>query len=217
MEPQDDSSVASPLYDGKEERKVALPSSGVFAEAVLGEAEAAEEIDNSRFWRWNDHPIPILPPKIADLTSRDRSKTINLSPRDFAAALAALRSTSLSDTSYIDKVLGNVVKGDAFRDMGGLAQAVTLAEKTAAISGEGAKQAGENAVKLQSKMLDTFEKVLNGPAGQAAMAEFMLPGSGAFVLKNSAQNAPKTDGVVTPTPPSPGDKTKIPADASEFK
>src|SRR3546814_6162797 len=34
--------------------KVALPSGGLFAEAVLGQANAAEKIDLTRFWNWKD-------------------------------------------------------------------------------------------------------------------------------------------------------------------
>ena len=168
---------------GEASTTVGLPTSGVFAEAVLGQGLAAEQID-ARFgkWRDKDNMIPILPPKIAELTSRDRHREMDLKAQDFASSLAELRAEKLSDASYIDKVLGQVSKGDMFRDMGGLAQAVTLADKLAALSAEGATKAGDRAVELQKKMLDTFEKVLDSEAGKAAVAEFMLPGSGAALL-----------------------------------
>lgn len=164
-------------------RIVGLPTSGVFSEAVLGQGLAAEQMDD-RFGKWGDkeNMIPILPPKIADLQSRDRAKGMDLKGQDFAASLAQLRAEKLSDLSYIDKVLGQVGKGDMFRDMGGLAQAVTLAEKLAGLSAEGATKAGDRAVQLQSKVLDTFEKVIESDVGQAAVAEFMLPGAGPALL-----------------------------------
>jgi hypothetical protein len=172
---------------------VALPTSGVFAEAVLGRGEAAEVKDEFHYGQWNEDLIPILPPKIAKVTSRDRAKGMNLKGKDFASSLAALRAESLENISNIDKVLGEVGKGDMFRDMGGLAQAVSLADKVAAISGEGATKAGERTVKLHEKMLDTFVEVLNSDVGKAAVSEFMLPGSGALLLQNSGTKKGASD------------------------
>lgn len=79
-------------------------------------------------------------------------------------------------------MLSQVGKGDMFRDMGGLAQAVSLADKLAALRAEGATKAGERATELQAKVLDTFKEVIASEVGKAAVAEFMLPGSGATVL-----------------------------------
>ena len=72
------------LKSAPEEQKpitVALPTAVVFAEAVLGRGEAAETIDETKFWRWDASPIPILPPKIAEIASRDRTKGLDLPPR----------------------------------------------------------------------------------------------------------------------------------------
>ena len=88
-----------------------------------------------------DNQPPILPPGIADLTPRDRAKERRFQSAGFrtvsrpnSAPKDSLRSP------YIDRVLGQVGKGDMFRNMGGLAEAVGLAEKLSAISGEGAEQ-----------------------------------------------------------------------------
>src|SRR5262249_27965662 len=37
--------------------RVSLPTRGVFAEAVMGDCNACEEIDDTRFWRWDEVPI----------------------------------------------------------------------------------------------------------------------------------------------------------------
>lgn len=171
------------IHGSDQTRVVGLPTSGVFSEAVLGQGLAAEQIDE-RFGKWGDEAnrIPILPPKIADLQSRDRAKGMDLKGSDFASSLAQLRSEKLAEISYIDKALGQVGKGDMFRDMGGLAQAVSLADKLASLSAEGATKAGDRAVQLQSKVLDTFEKVIESDVGQAAVAEFILPGAGPTLL-----------------------------------
>jgi hypothetical protein len=37
-----------------------------FAEAVLGRFNSAEKLDITRFWNWQDSPIPIQPSDSAD-------------------------------------------------------------------------------------------------------------------------------------------------------
>ncbi|MEV1178669.1 hypothetical protein, partial [Nonomuraea sp. NPDC049784] len=44
---------------------VPLPTGGVFTEAVLGEFNSAEKLDVTRFWKWQESPIPNLAPEIA--------------------------------------------------------------------------------------------------------------------------------------------------------
>ena len=44
---------------------VPLSSGGIFAEAVLGRFNCAERLDLSRFFNWQDSPIPIQPTDIA--------------------------------------------------------------------------------------------------------------------------------------------------------
>jgi hypothetical protein len=44
--------------DSSVAERVGLPTSGVFAEAVLGRGEAAEEIDENRFGKWVDNQPP---------------------------------------------------------------------------------------------------------------------------------------------------------------
>ncbi|MEL7004155.1 MAG: hypothetical protein AAFN93_15655, partial [Bacteroidota bacterium] len=43
---------------------VYLPTSGIFAEAILGQSNASEYIDLRRFWNWQDSPIPHQAPQI---------------------------------------------------------------------------------------------------------------------------------------------------------
>ncbi len=49
------------------ERLITLPTRGVFAEAKLSHCNASEEIDNTRFWKWDEHPIPHMAPEIAPI------------------------------------------------------------------------------------------------------------------------------------------------------
>ena len=49
----------------RDERIVPIQTGGVFAEAVLDRANAAEKLDITRFWNWQDSPIPLSPTDIA--------------------------------------------------------------------------------------------------------------------------------------------------------
>ena len=162
---------------------VGLPTSGIFAEAVLGQGLAAEQVD-ARFGKWKDkdNQIPILPPKIAALQSRDRHHDMDFTAQDFSSSLAQLRAEKLEDISHIDQVLTAVGKSDLFRNMGGLEQALNLATKLGELSAAGAKEAADKATEIQEKILDTFKEVLDSDVGKAAVAEFMAPGSGAAML-----------------------------------
>jgi len=184
---------------GEHEVHVALPTSGIFAEAVLGQGLAAEKID-PRFAKWGDKEstIPILPPHIADLAWHDRSKGMDFKTQDFAGSLAQLRAEKLADISHIDKIIEESGKGDIFRNMGGLEKAVELAGKLGELSEKGASEAGQRAVDLQKKVLDVFEKVIDSDAGQSALADAIAPGSGAALkgLKDAKgkATAPGKDG-----------------------
>ena len=174
------------------EKIVGLPTSGVFAEAVLGKGLAAEDLDEKRFGKWSDkdNMIPILPPKIADLTSRDRHHDIDLEAKDFAANLATLRAAALADVSHIDKAIAAAVKGDSFRDMGGLKEAVSLATELGKLSAAGAKDAAEQATKIQLKLLETFKEVISSEAGQASLKK-MMGGNGDKTAGKPAEKAAK--------------------------
>jgi hypothetical protein len=48
--------------------RISVPTRGVYAEAIMGNCEACEQIDDSRYWRWTDAgmlaPPDIQPPRV---------------------------------------------------------------------------------------------------------------------------------------------------------
>ena len=52
-----------PLASAKSERLNSMATRGVFAEGKFGHCNVSEEIDNTRFWKWDEHPIPIEAPE----------------------------------------------------------------------------------------------------------------------------------------------------------
>ena len=61
-------------YSTTAEDLVPLPSGGVFAEAVLGRSNSAEKLDITRFWNWQDSPIPLPAPDIAAVQAGSRAQ-----------------------------------------------------------------------------------------------------------------------------------------------
>ncbi len=73
--------------------RISIPTRGVFAEAVLGDCSACEPKDDSRFWRWEESPVPDSPPPITDtsLDSRRGTPPI-LRPDEFPAPVVQIQT-----------------------------------------------------------------------------------------------------------------------------
>ena len=153
-----------------QEDQVALPTGGVFAEAVLGRSNASEKLDITRFWNWQDSPIPHMAPEIAPLQAGSRSESEELnSPRFDAPIVNVMNPPSMPDPQGMSGVLGLLAASNIFRDMSGLAQAATLAQQGIVTTGAGAAHGAEMA-------LATL-KELNAAATEAAK---MFVGGGAL-------------------------------------
>lgn len=55
-----------------EPTNVSIPTKGVFAEAIIGQCNSCEKIDETRFWRWSEEPIPDEPTAILPIDSSSR-------------------------------------------------------------------------------------------------------------------------------------------------
>ncbi|MEM7802842.1 MAG: hypothetical protein AAF633_26870, partial [Chloroflexota bacterium] len=55
-----------------EPTQVSVPTKGVFAEAIMGQCNSCEKIDETRFWRWSEEPIPDNPTAILPIDSGSR-------------------------------------------------------------------------------------------------------------------------------------------------
>ncbi|MFP3976630.1 hypothetical protein [Marinobacter sp. KMM 10035] len=82
---------------------ITLPTSGVFMEAVLGASMAAENTETEyKDWRHHEHTIPILPPDIDGLASRDRNQeTFTLEEAGFGAQMHSMRQRALDSISSL--------------------------------------------------------------------------------------------------------------------
>ncbi|HLO28821.1 MAG TPA: hypothetical protein VK249_06785, partial [Anaerolineales bacterium] len=101
--------------------RVSLPTRGVFAEAVMGSCNACEQIDDSRFWRWEESPID-EPPTIEPLsTATRRSEPANMQPTAFPTPIVSIQNApSVPNPTGVGAVL-QALGQESFRDMAGLA------------------------------------------------------------------------------------------------
>lgn len=126
------------------EQLVPIPTGGVFAEAVLGRSNSAEKLDATRFWNWQDSPIPLAPPEIAAITMGSRAQPVDARPGQLGQpVLNIVNPTPLPDPAGVGASLAAIQNGGMFRDMSGLAATVGLAQAVAGNSAGAAKSAGE--------------------------------------------------------------------------
>ncbi|MHC2148652.1 hypothetical protein [Pseudomonas sp. 210_17 TE3656] len=119
------------MGDEPDARVVPIPTNGVFAEAVLGRSNSAEKLEYTRFWNWQDSPIPLQPTEIAPVSTGSRATPEDLKPGQLGQPLLNIvNPTSLPDPAGLGAVLTAVSNGNMFRDMAGLAGTQALAGQT---------------------------------------------------------------------------------------
>lgn len=133
-------------YDTTAEDLVPLPSGGVFAEAVLGRSNCAEKLDITRFWNWQDSPVPLQAPDIAAVQAGSRAQADSLTPAGLAAPVVAFNNPpALPDPSGLSATLGALATSGMFGDSSGSATTQALALAALAGAGQGATSAGQQA------------------------------------------------------------------------
>lgn len=76
-----------------EPSRIAVPTPGVYAEAVMGACNSCEQKDETRFWRWEESPLPDSPPQILPVSTESRrAEPPDLSAKDFAAPIIAMQN-----------------------------------------------------------------------------------------------------------------------------
>ncbi|WP_324780828.1 tyrosinase family protein [Thiobacillus sedimenti] len=128
----------------RDTRVIPIPTNGVFAEAVLGRSNSAEKLDITRFWNWQDSPIPMQPTEIAPVDTGSRAQAENLTPGQLSPpVLNIVNPTSLPNPAGVGAVLGAVASGNMFRDMSGLAGTQGLVRTGIQETAQAATDAGQ--------------------------------------------------------------------------
>ena len=103
--------------DHVEERLLALPARGVFAEAKLSHCCACEERDVTKFWDWTESPCPEKAPTIADIRPGSRRSTVDTSFTDLPPSVVnVVNAPKAPDPSGLSAALNLLGQSGLFRD-----------------------------------------------------------------------------------------------------
>lgn len=136
-----------------------LPAGGLFLEAVLGTANAAEKLDLTRFWRWDDDTIPILPTAIEQLKHRRHGERAEARPGELGDP--AVRRQDLGDLPAGPSHAATAAIGRSmFRDMSGQELVQGLLETVSEATQEHMEATQTQAQEAIGAWLDHVEEVL---------------------------------------------------------
>lgn len=104
-------------------RRLSVPTRGVFGEAVTGSCNSCETIEEDRFWRWTDFPLPDSPPAIAALSTDSRfAEPARLRPSAFPDALIKYQSIPDAPAPTGMAAALAALGKDVFKDLTGLSE-----------------------------------------------------------------------------------------------
>lgn len=101
--------------------RISVPTRGVYAEAILGDCDGCEEIDDSRYWRWTDAGM-LTPPEIAPVSTETRTGgETALTPTPLPAPLVSIQNApDLPAPVGLGDVFKVLARPDIFTDITGL-------------------------------------------------------------------------------------------------
>jgi hypothetical protein len=105
----------------------------------------------TRFWNWQDSPIPITAPEIAALQAGSRNQAMNLETGKLSPSVLNIMSpTPLPDPTGMAAALAALAQGAMFRDMSGLAETIGL-------TGTGLQEAYKGSSDAQKYAMENFK------------------------------------------------------------
>src|SRR4051794_8314157 len=160
---------------------VAVPTGGVFGEAVLGRANSAEKLDITRFFDWQDSPPP-APPQIQALMAGTHTAAQAPDLPAFDKPMVSIQSPlALPDPVSLASVLGAVTTNGAFRNMSGASASGDAANQALDASGKAATASLNASGQALATMLNAFADALS----QKPAAEKSMSDAGAAVNKKA--------------------------------
>ena len=165
--------------------RISLPTRGVFAEAVMGQCNACEQMDDTRFWRWEEAPLdelPIYPSTETRRTDLSGTTTPSTLPSPVVAIQNAPAAPDPTGLAQLIELLGQ----QTFPDITGLAANQQNAAAAYQQALETAAEFGKEASKLtqQAAMLKSLDKSM--AAIDKAEVDKKIKPEEAAKLRNSA-------------------------------
>jgi hypothetical protein len=190
------------LNAGELEQSTAVATGGIFGEAVLGESNAAEKIDLTRFWNWSDALPPIQPTEIAALEVPDTQplQTPTL-PNTPASAIDLGDITFPELSSGIPSITGALANPELFKDMSGSKTAAALAKSALELSAKGASEAAQLASKNYERFLAFQREAASAllDVSQQGNVDPTLAGGALNAQQEKEKSNGKTDSATEPT------------------
>lgn len=173
---------------------VALPSGGVFAEAVLGESNSAEKLDIRRFWNWHDALPPIRPAEIDALRPPDSASAQAPGVRAMNRASGLWNPLTYAKADGLGDVLGEAASsGDLFRDMSGPEACAQLAQAAAKLRADKAHDAADLADETLQRLMQFQRKVLDVAMSAGGGLDPSMAGAAANSAEAEADSDPEDD------------------------
>jgi hypothetical protein len=102
--------------------RIALPTKGVYTEAVMGQCNSCEHKEEDRFWRWEESPIPDSPTPLQPIsTDTRRAQPSNLAAQPPSAPIISMQQPAPApDPTGLLGALHLLGNSNLFRDVTGL-------------------------------------------------------------------------------------------------
>jgi hypothetical protein len=158
--------------------RVSVPTRGVFAEAVQGACNACEKKDETRFWRWEESPVPDSPTEIAAIdTSSRRAAPSDLTAKDLPAPIVSIQNAPAAPApTGLGAAMGLLGTAGIFKDMTGLEGTQHLALQSLLANTDAAKHYVDKAVDIAKaagallrgqQIMDNIDEAFPGEGGSA--------------------------------------------------
>ena len=139
--------------------RIAVPTRGVFAESMMGSCNGCEKIDDTRNWRYWEHPLPDEPTAIEPVSLRTRTKDTPVAqpaPMPGATVINQVASgvPQAPDPIGLASAIAAVANGAAFRDMTGLSGTQQNSRDALTQSYAATTRFGELGAELSKKQID---------------------------------------------------------------
>lgn len=128
--------------------QLSFPTGGYFMETIMGACNSCEKIDDSRFWKWEEHPIPITPSEINPVSLESRyQQPLDTKPTEFPTSNISIQNIPQGpQPTGLGASLDLLGKSNVFRDLTGLEGTQNLAAKGLDVTADTLKAAMSNAV-----------------------------------------------------------------------
>lgn len=105
-----------------EPMRIAVPTRGVYAEAVMGACNSCEQKEEQRFWRWEESPIPDSPTAIQPVsTETRRAEPPDLTAKDFPTPIINLQNAPAApDPTGLAAAMQLLGTPNLFKDITGI-------------------------------------------------------------------------------------------------